>query len=638
MASQVLYEHLFSANCKILLFSGLLLAFASLLVGTSQGRQTDALNRLMKARREGKIDTRSWGVDIDAKFHQLNEVLSEKKANYAQEGLKEKDRVKRLPGQPDVDFEQYAGYVTVDEEAGRAFFYYFVEAVGFKNQSKPLLLWLNGGPGCSSLGYGAMEELGPFRVASDGRTLYKNKYAWNNVANVLFLESPAGVGFSYSNTSADYSSNGDQHTALDNYAFLVKWLEMFPEYKERDFYIAGESYAGHFVPQLAHVILQNNKWPKRTITINLKGITIGNGVINKWTDDKGQFDYLWTHALISDEIVDTIHKNCYPPLTNQQNDLCDEATATAFVLADNGMDIYNIHAPLCHGRSEMGRSSSLENFDPCSSNYILNYLNQPDVQEALHANVTGIKWPWYSCSDKIGLWVDSADTLPLFTEFIDNGLRVWIYSGDVDGMVPVTSTRYSLDELKWPVATKWYPWSSGYEVGGYTFAYPGNFTFATIRGAGHQVPSYQPGRALSYIKHFLLGVALPTQGRQTDALNRLMKARREGKVDTRSWGVDIGTKFYQLNEVLTEKKVNHSQEGSKEKDRVKRLPGQPDVDFEQYAGYVTVDQKAGRAFFYYFVEAVGAKNQSKPLLLWLNGGKQPSSLSLSLSLHLCMTS
>ncbi|MCI24782.1 serine carboxypeptidase-like protein, partial [Trifolium medium] len=72
-------------------------------------------------------------------------------------------------------------------------------------------------PGCSSLGYGAFEELGPFRINSDGKTLYRNKYAWNEVANVLFLESPAGVGFSYSNTTSDYDKSGDKRTAQDAY-------------------------------------------------------------------------------------------------------------------------------------------------------------------------------------------------------------------------------------------------------------------------------------------------------------------------------------------------------------------------------------------------------------------------------------
>ena len=92
-------------------------------------------------------------------------------------------------------------------------------------------------------------------------------------ANVLFLESPAGVGFSYSNTTSDYTKSGDKMTAEDNYVFMVNWLERFSEYKDRDFYISGESYAGHYVPQLAHTILYQNKKAKNTI-INLKGILV----------------------------------------------------------------------------------------------------------------------------------------------------------------------------------------------------------------------------------------------------------------------------------------------------------------------------------------------------------------------------
>lgn len=100
----------------------------------------------------------------------------------------------------------------------------------------------------------------------------KNVAFANVVANVLFLESPAGVGFSYSNTSSDYVI-GDQQTAEDSYTFLVNWLERFPEYKTRDFLITGESYAGHYVPQLAQLILRNNKMTNQTV-INLKGIAV----------------------------------------------------------------------------------------------------------------------------------------------------------------------------------------------------------------------------------------------------------------------------------------------------------------------------------------------------------------------------
>lgn len=90
---------------------------------------------------------------------------------------------------------------------------------------------------------------------------------------MLFLESPAGVGYSYSNTSSDYATTGDILTAKDSYTFLLNWLKRFPEYKSRDFYITGESYAGHYIPQLAELILRSNKNTNHTV-INLKGVAV----------------------------------------------------------------------------------------------------------------------------------------------------------------------------------------------------------------------------------------------------------------------------------------------------------------------------------------------------------------------------
>ncbi|XP_020961994.1 putative serine carboxypeptidase-like 23 [Arachis ipaensis] len=155
----------------------------------------------------------------------------------------EEDRIRELPGQPRVGFSQFSGYVSVNKKHGRALFYWLTQSPSSPN-NKPLLLWLNGGPGCSSVAYGASEEIGPFRINKTGSSLYLNRFAWNTEANILFLESPAGVGFSYTNTSSDLLTSGDNRTAQDALIFLVKWMSRFPQYKYRDFYIAGESYAG----------------------------------------------------------------------------------------------------------------------------------------------------------------------------------------------------------------------------------------------------------------------------------------------------------------------------------------------------------------------------------------------------------
>ncbi|CAJ2668619.1 serine carboxypeptidase 1-like [Trifolium pratense] len=419
-------------------------------------------------------------------------------------GEQKADRIVTLPGQPyGVNFEHYSGYVTVDAEAGRELFYYFVESP-YNPSTKPLILWLNGGPGCSSLGYGAFEELGPFRVNSDGKTLYRNKYAWNEVANVLFLESPAGVGFSHSNTTSDYDKSGDKRTAQDAYVFLINWLERFPQYKTRDFYITGESYAGHYVPQLASTIIYNNIHYKQTL-INLKGISIGNAWIDDATSLKGLFDYLWTHALNSDQTHELIEKYC-DFTTENTSAICNNATTKALIEKGH-IDFYNIYAPLCHDSSLKNSSTGYvtKDFDPCSDFYGNAYLNRPEVQKALHAKPTN----WSHCSEVIRTWNDSPVTiLPTIKYLIDSGIKLWIYSGDTDARVPVTSSRYSINALKLPINSAWRPWYSGNEVGGYVVGYKG-LTFVTVRGAGHLVPSWQPERALTLISSFIFGVLPP---------------------------------------------------------------------------------------------------------------------------------
>ncbi|KAK3133554.1 hypothetical protein QOZ80_6AG0537990 [Eleusine coracana subsp. coracana] len=417
-------------------------------------------------------------------------------------GSKEADRVVALPGQPPrVNFTQYAGYVTVDEDHGRALFYYFAESP-YGAASKPLVLWLNGGPGCSSLGAGAMEELGPFRVNPDGKTLSRNRHAWNNVANVIFLESPAGVGFSYSNTTSDYAKSGDSRTASDAYVFLRNWLERFPEYKGRDFYIAGESYGGHYVPELATVIVALREFTGKN-PINLKGIIVGNPLLDHYKNRKGSLEYLWNHGVISDEVWADITQHCsFGP---SDGVLCAKARAS---IQTGNIDHYNIYAPICITSSNgtSYSSSYLPGYDPCIDNYVEVYLNNPEVQKAFHARTNT---HWSGCIDLP--WNDAPLTMmPMISWLVDTGLRVWIYSGDMDDVCPITATRYSVKDLNLTVTKPWRPWyTPDNEVGGYVQQYDGGFTFASVRGSGHLVPSFQPKRSLVLFYSFLKGMLPP---------------------------------------------------------------------------------------------------------------------------------
>ncbi|KAJ7531099.1 hypothetical protein O6H91_14G032200 [Diphasiastrum complanatum] len=427
------------------------------------------------------------------------------------------DRIQQLPGQPDgVEFGQYSGYVTVDPLRGKALFYWLTEAVKAPSH-KPLVLWLNGGPGCSSLAYGAMEEIGAFHIKDNGRKLYLNSHSWNKVANILYLESPAGVGFSYSNSTFDYDFPGDNQTAEDSFKFLQLWLARFPQYKGRDFYMIGESYAGHYIPQLAQVIFERGKLSSQQ-PFKFKGFMVGNAVMDDFQDFRGRYDYWWSHSLISDLAYEGVVNSCIKR-TNNSRFACRDSQKLAYHELGN-IDSYSLYTPVClHpiGGRKMKHANNhhhrlLSAYDPCVENNAELYFNRPDVQLAFHANLTGISYEWTGCSDTLHTnWQDSPSSMiPIYKKLLRSGLRIWVYSGDTDSVVPVTSTRYSLDLLNLPIAVSWYPWYLNNQVGGWSQVYKG-LTFVTIRGAGHEVPLFQPARALRLFKSFLSGTPMPRE-------------------------------------------------------------------------------------------------------------------------------
>ncbi|RQM19668.1 hypothetical protein B5M09_002717 [Aphanomyces astaci] len=170
----------------------------------------------------------------------------------------------------DASVRQLSGYLQVTN-ATKYFYWYFESR---DNPTKdPLVLWLNGGPGASSL-IGLLAENGPCLLDPDTLTLKDNPHAWNAHANVIWLDQPANVGFSQGPPTPPSQVGPNVHTFLENF------LAQHPELHRRRLYLTGESYAGHYIPGIAHTILQGNAVKPSSEALNLQGILIVNGLTN----------------------------------------------------------------------------------------------------------------------------------------------------------------------------------------------------------------------------------------------------------------------------------------------------------------------------------------------------------------------
>ncbi|XP_039008263.1 serine carboxypeptidase-like 45 [Hibiscus syriacus] len=430
------------------------------------------------------------------------------------------DKIARLPGQPsNLSFQHFSGYVPVDYKKSKSLFYYFVEAETHP-ASKPLVLWLNGGPGCSSLGVGAFSENGPFRP--NGEVLVRNHYSWNREANMLYLETPIGVGFSYATNSSSYVAVDDETTARDNLVFLLNWYKRFPNYRQRDLYVTGESYAGHYVPQLAKLIVEFNK--KQNL-FNLRGIALGNPVLEFATDFNSRAEYFWSHGLISDSTYKMFTSVCnYSRYVSEYyrdsvSPSCSNVMSQVSRETSRFVDKYDVTLDVCIS-SVLSQSMAInpkqvsERVDVCVEDKIVNYLNRKDVQKALHARLVGVQ-RWTVCSNILDYQLLNLEspTITIVGSLIKAGIPVLVYSGDQDSVIPLTGSRCLVSrlakELGLETTVPYRVWFEGKQVGGWTQVYGNMLSFATIRGASHEAPFSQPERSLMLFKSFLEGKPLP---------------------------------------------------------------------------------------------------------------------------------
>ena len=383
------------------------------------------------------------------------------------------------------------------------------------------MIWLNGGPGCSSED-GALMEIGPYRV-KDENTLVYNDGAWNEFANVLFVDNPVGTGFSYVDTDS-YLRELDE-MAAQFIIFLEKWFNLFPEYEHDDIYIAGESYAGQYIPYIAKYILDRNKKQGIAYKWNLAGLLIGNGWISPPEQYDAYLQFAYEKGLVT-KGSDTASK------LEVQARICQKELAVGDPTVDNGQceQILQELLRLTKKKNEecvnMYDVRLTDVFPSCGMNWppdlksVTPYLRRKDVIEALHINsnkVTG----WVECNGQVSMAFNptSKPSIYLLPDILKE-VPILLFSGAEDLICNHLGTEALISNMKWGGAQgfelspgTWAPrrdWTFEGEAAGF-WQEARNLTYVVFYNASHMVPFDYPRRTRDMLDRFM-GVDISSIG------------------------------------------------------------------------------------------------------------------------------
>ena len=488
------------------------------------------------------------------------------------------DEVKSLPGFPaDFPFKAYSGFLdvtfspTINGYDGARIHYQFHTSQSNSSTSDPIVAWHTGGPGGSSI-YGQYAELGYFQVSSSGERV--NPDAWNNVANMLYLESPAGSfitpvdqrsGFSYctKNGEKQQKCSWNDQTQAEAYGHTLQaFFKAFPEYSSNELYLAGESYAGQYVPNIAAHLLETQ--PSGVPA--LKGIAVGNGCwggdansvnCNGPNDDKNLVNLYHGKGLVSDKLYASIQSACGD---FSKESLACEAQLLKMDKAVGPHNVYNVYDNCPN--LDSGKKSLREWFELTGKSprwlrkFLVANMQNPNAYAELEAMAAGAAevrvgagagvgdvpaagggYDW-TCGqfDALPVYFARADvraalnlpnakengsvfdydssgpaSVTLYPKLIKQ-IRVLIYNGDADSCVPYLGneewTASMVDQGVVTEAQAWHPWYQSEEASapaGYATSYSDDFQFLTIRLSGHQVPKNNGAAALAMFKGFLAG-------------------------------------------------------------------------------------------------------------------------------------
>ncbi|XP_065202375.1 venom serine carboxypeptidase-like [Planococcus citri] len=381
----------------------------------------------------------------------------------------------------------HSGFLTVNESTNSNLFFWFFKQSSSEWSSRPVILWLQGGPGCSSL-FGLFTENGPFQVKKG--KLVENKYSWTKFYNVLYIDNPIGAGFSFTN---DYYVTTEQEVGQHLFDALTQFFTMFPELRKNKFIISGESYAGKYLPALGYAIYKGN--PKASHPINLQGIFLGNG----WTDPENMQEY-------------ATHLHRLGLIDRRQKLIVQQYEEDARILIRNGRwgSANNASDKVLQYVEHFTNFSHLydytrENFDGGDS--YLDIIKNDEFRKAIHVGQT--EYDDVSEQAFLHLGDDETQSVKPQIEELLEAYPIMFYSGQLDIIVAHYLTSNFINQLHWSGAdgyseAKRNMWYVNDHLAGYYKTF-GNLKEALIRNAGHMVSARRPLFLLDLLGKFVEG-------------------------------------------------------------------------------------------------------------------------------------
>jgi len=350
------------------------------------------------------------------------------------------------------------------------------------------------------------------------------------VCNIIFLDSPVGAGFSYSNTLQGYISSDTK--AVDQILiFLGEWLDEHPEFMSNPLYIAGDSYSGKIVPTVTSEIARG-KEDGREQNFNLKGYVVGNPVTDFDFDDPSRIPFAHGMGIISDEIYESYKKSCSVGDNSHQSIECINSLY-AIQECLKGICPNHVLEPLCafasphahkmetkpklnSGTREMLQLQEYTadaelhlseiSLQCRTAGYIMSsiWANNASVREALGIH-KGTVPSWSRCNYYIPYTSDIPTAVKYHLDVTTKGYRSLVYSGDHDMVIPYIGTQAWIKTLNFSIVDRWRPWFVDRQVAGFTRSYSNNLTFATVKGGGHTAPEYMPSQCFAMFARWVSG-------------------------------------------------------------------------------------------------------------------------------------